>query len=97
MLAGPARAASRGSAGPARRRFWILLTVAVLAGGVMSSALAVSPSPQAGVAVALGGLVLIGSVAGAARIMLALERAQLPRAKAVSQVKLPFSGRRKRR
>lgn len=42
----------------------------------MSSALAATPGPLIGLGVALSGLVLIGSLAGAARIMLALERAR---------------------
>ena len=58
----------------ARRRFWVLLVVAVLAGGAMSRGLAATPGPSIGLSVALSGLVLIGSLAGAARILLALER-----------------------
>ena len=68
--------APSGPVGRARLRFWILLAVAVLAGGALSSALAATPGPLIGLGVATSGLVLIGSLAGAARILLALERAR---------------------
>ena len=65
-----------GAVGRARHRFWVLLVVAVLAGGAVSSALGATPGPWIGLVVAVSGLILIGSLAGAARIMIALERAR---------------------
>ena len=76
MLFRHAGAAPSGPVGRARRRFWVLLAVAVLAGGAMSSALAATPGSLTGLGVATSGLVLVGSLAGAARIMHALERAR---------------------
>lgn len=76
MLIRHADPAPSGPVGRARRRFWVLIALAVLAGGAMSTALTATPGSLAGLGVALNGLVLIGSLAGAARIMLALERAR---------------------
>lgn len=64
---------------PARRalhRFWLLLMVAVLATGALGSALGAAPGPLTGLSVAVSGVVLLGSLAAAARIMIAMERAR---------------------
>lgn len=76
MLLRHADAAPSGPVARVRRRFWILVAVAVLAAGTLSSALTATPRPLMGLGVAVSGLVLIGSLAGAARIMTALKRAQ---------------------
>lgn len=59
----------------ARRSFWVLVVVSVLATGVLSSAVAAPASPATGVRVAISGLVLIVSVALAARVLHAVDRA----------------------
>lgn len=59
----------------ARRSFWTLLLVAVLASGSLSAALASDPGHLAGLRVAVSGVVLIASIILAARVMGALERA----------------------
>lgn len=69
-------AAPRGPVARARRLFWSLLAVAVLAAGAVRTALAATPGPWTGMGVAASGLILIGSLAGTARIMVALERAR---------------------
>lgn len=74
----PARAVGR----RAQRSFWLLVAVAVLAIGALSSALAAQPSPLTGVGVAASGLILIASLAFAARVQVALERAR-PRARRI--------------
>jgi len=61
---------------PAHRSFWLLVAVAVLATGALSSALAAPPSPLTGLRVAASGLVLLGSLTFAARVMIALEHAR---------------------
>ena len=58
----------------ARRSFWILVLVAVLASGSLSAALASDPGPLVALRVAVSGLVLIASVVLAARVMGALDR-----------------------
>ncbi len=58
----------------ARRSFWLLVAVAVLATGVLSKALVAEPGPLAGTTVALSGLVLAASLTLAVRIFLAVER-----------------------
>lgn len=68
----PARSAFR----RAYRSFWLLLAVAVLTTGALSSALAAPPSPFTGLRVAVNGLVLMSSMTLATRVMLALERAR---------------------
>lgn len=65
---------------PARRQayysFWLLVAIAVLATGALTSALSAQPSPLVGLRVAASGLVLLGSLTLAARVMIALERAR---------------------
>lgn len=60
----------------ARRSFWILLAVAVLSAGLLSASLGSGPSPLAGTTVAGSGIALIASIALAARVMVAVERAR---------------------
>ena len=59
----------------ARRSFLVLALVAVLASGSLSAALASDPGPLVGLRVAASGLVLVASIALAARVMVALDRA----------------------
>lgn len=56
--------------------FWGLVVVSVLAAGSLNAALAAAPSPLTGLRVAVSGAVLIGALALAARVMVALERAR---------------------
>lgn len=58
------------------RSLWILIGIAVLAAGSLSTALTAGAAPLTGVRVALSGLVLVGSVVLAARVLIALERAR---------------------
>jgi len=60
----------------ARRSFWILVVVSVLAAGALSGALRDEPAPTTGLRVAASGLVLVVSVALAARVLLAVDRAR---------------------
>lgn len=60
----------------ARWSFWILVGVAVLAAGSLNAGLGAQPSPLTGLRVAASGMVLIGALALAARVMVALERAR---------------------
>ena len=57
------------------RSLWILVAIAVLAAGSLSTALTAGSAPLTGLRVAVSGLVLVGSVVLAARVLLALERA----------------------
>ena len=59
----------------ARRSFWALVAVSVLAAGALSDALSSPPSPGAGLRVAGSGLLLIASIALAARVLHAIDRA----------------------
>jgi len=68
--------AGRSTRRRAHRSFWILVVVAVLATGALSSALAAPPSPLTGLRMAASGLVLLGSLTFAARMMIALESAR---------------------
>jgi hypothetical protein len=65
-----------GSPKRARRAFWILVLIAVLASGSLSAALTAQPGPITGVRVAASGLMLLGSLALATRVAVALERAR---------------------
>lgn len=56
--------------------FWILVAATVLATGVLSSALAAAPGPLTGLRVAASGLILLGSLTFATRLMIAIERAR---------------------
>ena len=69
-------AASSGKVQRARRTFWVLTAVAVLACGSLSAALTSSPGPLTGIRVAASGVVLLAAVGLATRVMLALERAR---------------------
>lgn len=60
----------------ARWAFWLLVGVAVLAAGSLNAGLDAEPSPLTGLRVAASGIAVIGSVALAARVMVALERAR---------------------
>ena len=60
----------------ARRMFWILVGVAVLAAGALSSGLAAGPSPLTGLRVASSGIVLVGALTLATRILVSVERAR---------------------
>lgn len=66
--------------GRARRFFWILVVVSVLASGTLSDSLSDEPAPAIGLRVAASSLVLVVSVALAARILLAVDRSR-PRAR----------------
>lgn len=67
-----------GPARRARRSFWVLVLVAVLASGSLSVALASDPGPLVGLGVTASGLVLVASIALAARVMGALDRVHRP-------------------
>ena len=58
----------------ARRWFWLLTLVAVVAMGVVSTALEAAPGPGTGLTVAVSGVVLVGSTIQAARVWCALSR-----------------------
>ena len=58
----------------ARRSFWLLVAVAVLAAGALTSALSAAPGPITGLRVAASGVLLVASLTLAARVMVALER-----------------------
>ena len=60
----------------ARRSFWLLVGVAVLAVGGVSTSFAAEPSPLTALTLAAGGLVAVISLAFAARVMFAIERAR---------------------
>jgi hypothetical protein len=60
----------------ARRSLWILVGIAVLAAGSLSATITAGSAPLTGLRVAVSGLVLVGSVVLAARVMFALERAR---------------------
>ena len=72
---GPQPHRPRSTGQRARRSFWLLVVVAVLATGGLSSGLTADPSPITGLWVAAIGSVLIVSLALAARVMIACERA----------------------
>ncbi len=59
----------------ARRTFWLLVLVSVLAAGALSDALASPPATATGLRVAGSGLLLTVSVALAARVLLAVDHA----------------------
>jgi uncharacterized membrane-anchored protein len=60
----------------ARRSFWILVVGSVLAAGALSDALSDEPAPTTGLRVAASSLILVVSVALAARVLLAFDRAR---------------------
>lgn len=59
----------------ARRAFWLLVVVSVLAVGALSDALSSPPAPATGLRVAGSGVLLIAAVALAVRVLLAADRA----------------------
>ncbi len=62
--------------GKARRSFWVLVAVAILATGSLSRSLTAPPSPATGLALALSGLIALLAVSLAVRVMTALSRAR---------------------
>jgi len=60
----------------ARRSFWLLVAVAVLASGGLNAALLAPSGPLTGLSVAASGLILLASLTLAARVMVALEHAR---------------------
>ena len=60
----------------ARRWFWTLLLVAVVAMGALYTALGAGGGPLTGLAVLVSSVVLLASATQAGRILLALERAR---------------------
>ncbi len=64
----------------AGKSFWILLVVAFVSVGALSSALTADPSPATGVRVAVSGIVLVVAVALEVRVMTAIDRARKNRA-----------------
>jgi hypothetical protein len=60
----------------ALRSFWILVVVAVLAAGSLSSSLTATPSPTTGLRVAVSGLIALLAITLAIRVMMALGRAR---------------------
>jgi hypothetical protein len=60
----------------AHRTFWVLVAVAVVAAGFLSSAARAHPGPFSAVRVAISGTALILSVALAGRVFVHLERAR---------------------
>ena len=58
----------------ARRSFWVLALVSVLAAGSLNNALASDPGSITGIRVAISGLVLVVAVTLAGRVMIALDR-----------------------
>ena len=60
----------------AHRSFWTLVGVASIAMGALSGALAKHPGPLTGMFVATSGAIALLSLALAARIMIALDRAR---------------------
>lgn len=60
------------------RSFWILVAVAVLATGSLSSSLTATPSPTTGLRVAASGLIALLAITLAVRVMIALSRARRP-------------------
>lgn len=68
--------ATRSPTTRARKAFWTLVLVAVLATGALSVALRARPNPAAGATVAISGLVLAIALTLATRILLALDHAR---------------------
>jgi len=60
----------------ARRALWTLIGIATLSMGSLTSALTAHPGPLTGLRVAASGATLIISLALAARVMIALDRAR---------------------
>ena len=60
----------------ARRRFFLLVLIAVLAAGSLSASVVAQPGAATGLRVAGSGLVLVTATALAARVLIVLERAR---------------------
>lgn len=60
----------------ARRAFWLLLVLAVIAAGALTASLGAPPQRITGIGVAVSGLVLTVSITLAARILIAAERSR---------------------
>jgi hypothetical protein len=60
----------------AGRSFWLLLAIALLSAGALSSAFRSTPSPGTGLRVAGSGTILVVAVALEIRVMAAVERAR---------------------
>ncbi len=67
------RADTKPAAARPRRAFWVLLAIAVLAMGSLTSALARPPGAWTGLTVAASGVVPLPAAALACRVMVALE------------------------
>lgn len=59
----------------ARRSFWVLLVVSVVAAGSLTNALAAAPSPATGLRGGTSALILLTTILLAARVHLAVDRA----------------------
>jgi len=81
----------------ARRWFWALLLVAVVAMGALYTALGARSRPVTGLVVFVSGVVLLAAATQAGRILLALERARRPEVPiANTQVNTPRAASRRR-
>lgn len=60
----------------AQRSFWLLVVLAALAMGVLSTAVTSAPSPGAALTVTTAGAILAGALALATRVLVALDRAR---------------------
>ena len=60
----------------ARRSFWALVGIAVLATGALSAAITAHPGPAAGATVAVSGAILAITLTLAARVLIALDHAR---------------------
>jgi hypothetical protein len=67
------RAETQSAQAKPRRAFWVLVAIAVLAMGSLTSALARQPGPWTGLSFAASGVVLLLASALAGRVMVALE------------------------
>jgi len=72
----PATSGLGGSPSRARRSFWTLIVVAVLAAGWLNVAVTADPGPVTGLQVATSGLLLSVSMTLAARVLVSVERAR---------------------
>ncbi len=71
-MSASSRTVAKPAAAKARRAFWVLVTIAVLAMGSLTSALARPPGAWTGLTVAASGVVLLFAAALAGRVMAAL-------------------------
>lgn len=68
------RTGGKAAEAKARRAFWVLIAIAVIAMGSLTSALARQPGALTGLTVAASGVVLLLASALACRVMVALEQ-----------------------